>query len=351
MKPTFFSWLLWPLAGLYGLIMRLRNAAFSYGWRRIHRPAVPTISVGNLSTGGTGKTPVAEWLLAYLGSQGLRVAYLSRGYGRRTKGYLRVDPAQGGAAQFGDEALQVAQHFPRVPVAVCEDRVLGVQRLARDAGAELVILDDAMQHRRIGRNLEIVVIDAQRLPTRDWLLPMGRLREPRISLRRASLLLVNKLYDPARLPAVQAELARYDRPLVFARPVARHLQHWQTGQRIPLAQLAGQPVLLLAGIGNPAAFRRQVEDLGAEVLATHWYRDHRAYRPADLARLRAGLAAQPSAWAITTDKDLARLAGADWVAPFADLPLYGLGIELAFWGGEAQLRAALQPWRRGDSPA
>jgi tetraacyldisaccharide 4'-kinase len=216
-----------------------------------------------------------------------------------------------------------------------------VERLVAEANVDLVVLDDAFQHRRIQRDLELLVIDGLRLPTQDWLLPLGRLREPRRSLRRADLLLVNKLYDPSALPKVRQALAGYQRPLVLARPVAEALYHWQNQPPQPLAVLKGQAVILLAGIGNPDAFRQQVEALGADVVGTHFYRDHHAYRPADFRRLRAALTQHPKAWVILTEKDQARLLDASWAVDFADLPLYALRISLAYWEGEAALTQAL----------
>ncbi len=333
-------YLLLPLAWLYGLIVRLRNLAYDRAWLRSSAVAVPVISVGNLSTGGTGKTPVAEGLLRHFEQQGLRAAYLSRGYGRSSKGYLRVQ-IDGHAAWYGDEALQVARKFPALPVAVCEDRVKGAERLLAEEHIDLLILDDAFQHRRIRRDLDLVVIDGQRLPCHDGLLPIGRLREPRRHLRRADFLLVNKLYDSAELPRVRKALKWVERPLLLGRPVGAALQSWSTEQTLSPRVLDGHSVILLAGIGNPGAFRQQVEALGAHVEAMHTYRDHHPFRAADFERLRRACQAHPEAWVITTEKDLTRLRGLTWAEAFRDLPLYALTIEIAWWETPADWSATL----------
>ncbi len=334
-------WLL-PLVPLYRLVTDLRNAGYGWGWLKSYRAPVPVISVGNLSTGGTGKTPVAEWLLAHWQRQGRRPAYLSRGYGRETQGYCKV-PAQGGRAQvYGDEALQVAAKFPALPVAVCADRRAGIRRLVAEERAELIVLDDAFQHRRVARDLDWVVIDAQRLPTQDMLLPAGNLREARRHLRRADLLIVNKVADPEQLPALRRALRRYARPMAFVQPQLREVQPLAAGSAQPVEVLPGQPVILLAGIGHPEAFARQVEGLGARVVERHFFRDHHPFTPQDLARLQARLDLYPSSWLLTTEKDACRLRHQPWMSPFASLPLFYLPLTLHWLAGREEAEQALQ---------
>jgi len=302
----------------------------------VYRAPVPVISVGNLSTGGTGKTPMAEALLRHAIAVGWsRPAYLSRGYGRRSRGYRRAHPDQDTALTVGDEALQVARTFPGLPVAVCEDRAEGIRRLLAEAEAQLIILDDAFQHRRVARDLDLVMIDASRLPVDDHLLPRGRLREPLDSLARADLLVVNKVADPKDIPDLRARLAGLGRPLVFARPQALGLQG--PSGPLPLSDLEGQRVWLFAGIGNPAFFRRQVEALGAEIVGQRFFRDHRPYRAQDLDRLGRE-AAEARAWLLTTAKDHARLLGSRHLA---GLSLHILHIEMQWLEGADRLWQAL----------
>jgi tetraacyldisaccharide 4'-kinase len=338
--------LLLPFSLLYGLGTHLRNLAYDRGWLARYQAPVPVISVGNLSAGGTGKTPVAEAILRYIQAHypDHRPAYLSRGYGRESEGYLPVDPQGGDSRLFGDEALQVARKFPQYPVAVCADRQVGIERLLAETQATVIVLDDAFQHRRVKRDLDLVVIDAQRPPQRDFLLPAGNLRESRRNLHRADLLLVNKLADQAAIPGFEAALAPYGKPLVFARPQATGVRGFFDEDLQPLPALEQQPVLLLAGIGNPVFFRHQVEQLGAVVVDFLAFPDHHAYRPADLKKIQQRFFSlrkqQPELVILTTEKDCCRLAG-QLSGEAAALPWFFLPIELAWLAGEAQWREAL----------
>lgn len=334
-------WLL-PLAPLYGLITDLRNWAYTTGRKAAYRAPVPVISVGNLSTGGTGKTPVAEWLLGWLSEQGHRAAYLSRGYGRDSQGYQLVQRVGGTVEAYGDEALQVALKFPQLPVAVCADRRVGMERLVAEQGAEVIVLDDAFQHRRVARDRDWVVIDAQRLPTQDFLLPAGNLRERRRHLRRADLLLVNRVAEAAEIPALRRALAPYERPMAFLQPQWPHLLRPGRPEPVALQRLKGHPVILLVGIGHPEAFAQQVEALGAQVVARRFYPDHRRFTPRDAAEWRQLSQTHPRAWLLTTEKDATRLRHQAWFRPYEDLPLYFAPLRLRWLAGETEAQASLQ---------
>jgi tetraacyldisaccharide 4'-kinase len=343
------SWLrplLLPLSPLYGGMIQLRNLAYDRAWLKGSQAPVPVISVGNLSTGGTGKTPVAEAILRYFQAHHpeQQPAYLSRGYGRESLGYLPVDPQHGDSRMFGDEALQVARKFPECPVAVCADRREGIRRLVAETGATLIVLDDAFQHRRVARDLDLVVIDAQRPPHRDWLLPAGNLREPCSQLSRADLIIINKVADRTAIHSFGQSLGHYGKPLLFAQPRAVGVKHFSHQALQPLADLKGQPLLLLAGIGNPAFFRQQVEQLGAQVLDLLAFPDHHAFRPKDYVRIRQRYQAlrvhQPELVILTTEKDFCRLAG-QLPPEVAALPWAYLPIELEWLAREEHWRAAL----------
>ena len=186
--------LLLPLSWIYAAIMGIRNMLFDKGVLKQTACGVPSICVGNLAVGGTGKTPHTEYLLRLLAAQGLRTAMLSRGYGRRTKGFIEATAASTGA-EVGDEPLQVKQKFPDTRVAVCESRVEGCKKLLQTpAGTEpqAIVLDDAYQHRYIKAGLYLLLTDFSRLFTRDCVLPAGRLRENRSGARRADAVVVTK---------------------------------------------------------------------------------------------------------------------------------------------------------------
>ena len=183
--------LLQPLAWIYGEVMKARNERFDTGRTKIESFGVPVISVGNISVGGTGKTPMSAYILRLLQEQGVRPALLSRGYGRKTKGYCAAT-LQSTAADIGDEPLEIYRMFnTKVPVRVCEKRCEGARRLLQEnEGIGAIVLDDAYQHRYIHRDLNILLTDYNRLYTRDKVLPAGRLREIAQGAERANIIVV-----------------------------------------------------------------------------------------------------------------------------------------------------------------
>ena len=345
MNPLRF--LLEPFAVLFGIIVRCRNFLYDKAFFPIYEAPIPILSVGNISVGGTGKTPTAEYILGYYQAKGIRVAYLSRGYGRRSKGYQKVKPQQGGASHFGDEALQVAQKFPMLPVAVCEERKEGIQRLVDEEQVELIVLDDAFQHRKVSRDVDMVLVDANRMPTSDRLLPAGRLREPLGGLKRSNMVIVNKLTDLAAIPTIERQLSPYQKNLAFAQPkLGSIVPFFENGNSVPsLDQIA---VLLFSGIGNNAFFRYQVEKEGTEVISSHFFRDHRTYTQEDLEKIvhSYNKISQKSpnlkpVWILTTEKDYFRLRDESWLLNFQELPLGYLPIELSWLKGEENVHTLL----------
>lgn len=341
--------LLFPFSILYGLFMQLRNMAYTRGWKKRYRAEVPVISVGNISTGGTGKTPVAEYLLALCAAQGIRAAYLSRGYGRRSRGYLLVPPQAVAAVRYGDEALQVARKFPNMAVAVCEDRRQGIRQLLATYQPRLIILDDAFQHRKVQRELDLLVIDANRLPTQDLVLPAGNLREFRSGLKRADLLIVNKLSSPAQIPAIRQALARYGRPLCFCRPVQLGIYHWEGRLLHAPGDFPGLAAVVFSGIGNNDFFVQQLAAAGIRVLATQAYRDHYRYRSADLEALcrlyERWQHEQPLL--LTTEKDRCRLLPLLEGERFGQLPFAYTAMGLEWLEGAHLLSGRLEALIKG----
>ncbi|MEM9719432.1 MAG: tetraacyldisaccharide 4'-kinase [Bacteroidota bacterium] len=311
-----FSQLLRPFSFVFGTGVKVRN--YLYDRRFFHQfpSPVPTISVGNISLGGTGKTPTSEYILRFYSRKGLQLGYLSRGYGRKSKGYYLVSNAEGDSNRFGDEALQVAHKFPEVKVAVCEDRRTGIERLVKEEGVELIVLDDAFQHRKVSRDLDIVLIDANRLPTNDYILPTGRLRESLDSLKRSQLIIVNKVKSRHNIPAIEEALSSYNEQIAFSKPVLGEMVPSASSPNLEVPPLKNLPVLLFSGIGNNAYFQYQVEGAEAQVLQTLYFRDHHPYSEADLQKIvkEAQNLSQKSPnlgpiWILTTEKDYFRLRG------------------------------------------
>ena len=297
-----------PLAlasGLVGAGAQLHRALYRSGALRAMHLACRVLSVGNLSVGGTGKTPTAAWLAASLHRRGHKVVLASRGYAR--KGREPIVTVSDGrfvratVEQAGDEPFVLAAHAPGVPVLVGRDRALVGLRAVSAHAADILILDDGFQHHRLARDLDVVVCDGAQGFGKRWVVPRGPLREPLCALRFATA--VGVIDGPLAEPdeAAIARLAPHAmRFRARRRPLG--LRPLQGGPLEPADQLAGARVGLLAALARPASLRRTLEGLGACVVAERSFRDHHRYRRRDL----AGLERQAELW-ITTEKDAVKL--------------------------------------------
>jgi tetraacyldisaccharide 4'-kinase len=300
----------------YGLAVAIRNAGYDAGVLPSHTAPLPVISVGNLTLGGTGKTPLVAWVTRRLAARGRRPAIVSRGYAAR-------------AGQLSDEAAELAIVVPGVPHVADRDRVAGVQRAAT-AGATVAVLDDGFQHRRLRRDLDIVAVDATDPFGCGHLFPRGLLREPVRALRRAGAVVLTRAtsVDAARRAEIRAAVTtasggRLDAAWMEAEhgPVGLRAADGRTES---LEALAGRRVVAFAGIGNPAAFRGTLAALGAEIAGFTSFPDHHAYSAADLDRLASRTPAGVGL-AVTTLKDLVKIRR----PTLGDVPLVALEIALA----------------------
>lgn len=283
---------------LHRLILKIRHRAYDRGRKEVHSSPVPSICVGNVTVGGTGKTPHTELLLRMLEElrPKLQLSVLSRGYGRKTKGYLDVDP-QGKSSDYGDEPLQLSRKFPSVRVAVDEDRVEGCSRLSQ-SGAQLIVLDDAFQHRRIAADLNIVLIDWNRPVFQDHLLPLGSLRDLPERIFKADALIVSKcpeeLSDAEKGAfAVKLHLSDYNPASCTARtPEGRELPllftHVEYLPAVPVfpegdhRYVYSKQAVLLSGIAKDGALKREVQR--SYTLMKHFrFADHHEYSKRDVA--------------------------------------------------------------------
>jgi tetraacyldisaccharide 4'-kinase len=277
-----------PLTWLFSQIVRVRNARYDAGRTPIHKLRLPVISVGNISVGGSGKTPFVQTLGRWLNERNIAFDILSRGYGRVSRGVMQVDPA-GPAALYGDEPLLLARSL-KAPVFVGEDRYeAGLEAEAFGPSCQrpprVHILDDGFQHRRLHRDFDIVLLGAGDLRAR--LLPFGRLREPLSSLGRAQAVVA-----PGELAALLAE------PNV-----------WHIRRRLVLPELAPTRALAFCGLARPGQFWESLGDIGIHPVARFAFGDHHKYKAADIALLQR-LARQHGANGfLTTEKDLVKLDG------------------------------------------
>jgi tetraacyldisaccharide 4'-kinase len=279
---------LFPASLLYRAGTGVNAALYRLGIRRARSLALPAISVGNLTVGGTGKTPVAAWIAFTLLRRGAHPAIVMRGYG-------------------DDEPLVHERLNPQVPVVVSPDRVRGVER-AVALGADVAVLDDAFQHRRAARNADLVLLSADRWASAPRLLPAGPWREPLSAVRRASMVLITRKAASSAAASTVADTIRHRFPGIAVGVAALALQELRsaTGEStMPLEALAGSRVLAIVAIGDPSAFLRQLGATNATVRAAV-FPDHHAYTHAEVARLAAMLAAGEIA--VCTLKDAVKLA-------------------------------------------
>jgi tetraacyldisaccharide 4'-kinase len=321
----------------YGLAVRLRNVAYQRGWLRRNRAPVPVVSVGNLTVGGTGKTPCVEFVARFYRKLDRRVALLSRGYGS--------------AGGRNDEALVLEENLPDVPHLQGADRVTLAQIAVEELEAEVLVLDDGFQHRRMARDLDVVLIDATDPWGQGHLLPRGLLREPLGGLRRAGVVVLTRCdqVGPDEKEGLRQHVERIAPgvPVVEARHEPLELVN-SDGERATLDMIQGQPVAAFCGIGNPDAFHRTLADLGTSVAAFRSYPDHHAYTRQDVDELHGwtrGL--DEGAPIVTTQKDLVKLR----VPRLGGRPLWALRVSLHVENGreefERRLRAVVAGSRTG----
>ena len=312
----------------YGWAVRSRNWLFDNGWKQRHAAGVPVVSVGNLTVGGTGKTPCVEYIARFFRGLDLRVALLSRGYG-----------AEQGR---NDEAMVLEENLPDVPHLQGPDRVALARTALEELESEVLVLDDGFQHRRLKRDLDLVLIDATAPWGHDYLLPRGLLREPIRGLRRADLVLLTRcdVVGPEERRGIRNEVERVAPGLAIVETVHQP-SAWSSSERNVMAvdEGKGRPVAAFCGLGNPDAFRRTLERLGLEV--AHWrtYPDHHGYTRADIDELSAWARQLPGdGWVVTTQKDLVKIR----LEHLGGRPLWALQIAMKVQEGQELLEKKLR---------
>lgn len=325
--------LLYPFALIYGTIMWLRNRFYDVGILASREFDLPIICVGNLSTGGTGKSPHVAYLAEWL-SQKHRIAVLSRGYGRKSKGYFEVT-ANGSSADFGDEPLEVKRKLPSLTVAVCEDRVKGIERLLKEMpDLDLIIMDDGFQHRAVRPSFSVLLTDYHSPFCLDHILPAGNLREARSEAKRANLVLITKAPDnavPDALSALTKQLGRYTAAPVLSTSIIYNGLHPLFKEK-PQHLDAVKDCVLLTGIANPSPL---VEYLGGKckILAHIKWPDHHdpSRKELENARNKIDNFADLEPIVITTEKDAMRLLSSPHKSMVQHLPIYFMVIGVRPW--------------------
>lgn len=329
-----FRYLLLPISFLYGAVIWFRNWLYDKNILKSSSFNFPIICVGNLAVGGTGKTPMTELLVSFLSGQ-YRTATLSRGYKRKTKGFAVADNNTT-AIDIGDEPMQFHQKFPQLTVAVGEERLVAIPQLLHQVpDTEVIILDDAFQHRPVKAGYNIVLTDYKNLYTRDFILPAGDLRDVRSSMKRADCIVVTKCksgLSEAERASIIEEIQPLEKQKVFFTEIIYdlpyHLFTKEKGNLDPSAE-----ILLICGIANPKPLK--------EFLANHVhsydmirYADHHIFSSEDLKDIKKQFAklTSPGKIILTTEKDATRLQ--KFASDLTDYPIYVLPIQHRLLFGE-----------------
>jgi tetraacyldisaccharide 4'-kinase len=316
-----------PLGLLYGTAMRARAALYQRGIFRTYQLSAPVISIGNLTTGGTGKTPLVESIALRLAQQGRRVCILTRGYGRANSSE-RVVVSDGNqilddASQTGDEPLMLAERLKGKAAVICDvDRVSAAQWAEENLSSDVFILDDGFQNLRIARDVNIVAIDATNPFGNRRMLPAGILREPIKALRRADCIVLTRTDQATQSDVLEQVKAVSDASILPSRMVTSSVRSFKSAANLQLKELARQPVAAFCAVGNPEAFFNHLRE-HFELTDTIAFRDHHQYSQSDIDRATKEAVATGAHALVTTAKDEVKLRALRF-----DLPCYVLDIEI-----------------------
>ncbi len=307
---TILKLLLSPATALYALVIFARNKLFDFGLFPSRKTRIPVVSVGNISMGGTGKTPLVDYLAKHYLRYGLQPAILSRGYKRKTKGVQLVSDGRTiflGSREAGDESAMLAHKNPEAIVVVAEKRKKGFDAITKHFARRLpdvIVLDDGFQHRQLKRKLDIVVVNTAAPFFCDSMIPAGRLREPRRNIARADLIVLNKITDPQEAERFSENLKTKEKPVVKTRIKAGTPVHFAG----PDTTVFPEKALAVAAIGQPESFLDSLQESGIWVVSHSFFTDHREF-PTNRMRKLLEQAKKENLSLVTTEKDYFRIIG------------------------------------------
>lgn len=303
---------LMPLAGLYGAATLLRQQAYRRGWFKSRRLSRPVISIGNLTVGGSGKTPLVATIAEMLLRRGYKPAILTRGYGRdRGPDLIAVGPHSGKAPdsrRIGDEPALLARALPQVPIVICADRYRAGRLAEEYFGADVHILDDGFQHLAIERDVDVVTIDVTQELAHGAILPAGRLREPPSALTRADIIVLTRteVQNPAPVER-QVSLINPGASVFHCATELQTLYEWGNMGSIPPVDYHCKPACAFCAIGNPSAFFSDLHEWGFRLVSEIKFRDHHTYRAEDIQQLNSVARNSGAEILLTTEKDCMNL--------------------------------------------
>lgn len=336
--------LLWLPAKLYELAVRLRVAAYETEYRKPKRLDAVVIAVGNITLGGTGKTPMVASIARYIKSEDHLVAILTRGYGRKSTGMRTLGTARsistGDASsthtgtdvghsyrEFGDEPIMLSRALPDIPIVINKDRYEGGQWAINKLGAEVLVLDDAYQHLAIARDLNILLIDATDTFGGFEMVPFGRLREPLYAIKRADAVIITRAdrpFDQGQTNAIIKHFCGDKVPVMHMCSFIARLRHLQTGEEYDTNQFAGWNAAVMCGIGNPRAFADDILQIGINIVSENFFPDHHPFKQEDLDRATKAAQDAGADLILTTEKDAVRIEGLKHGA----VPIYAAQLEI-----------------------
>jgi tetraacyldisaccharide 4'-kinase len=324
--------ILYPLIPVYLLVIKLRNLFFDKNIFKSKKVNAKVISVGNITVGGSGKTPLVIYLAGLLKNSNRKVGVLSRGYGRKSSGYKLVSDGQKiltTVRESGDEIYHTVLEC-KIPAAVCEDRVIGAVKLIEETGIDTFVLDDAFQHRWIKRDLDLVIIEQRFLASNDFfinnLLPTGNLREPYSGLQRADAIVINRKFSEQK--EIPADRKRYfeGKKIFTGKYSAIGFVDIIKKEEYSLEEFEGQKSLVVSGIANPVSFLNVLLQTNVDTSHKIIFKDHKDYTLKEVQQIRKEFYATNSHSVVTTEKDAVKLM--NFAKELDDIDIFYLKIKL-----------------------
>jgi tetraacyldisaccharide 4'-kinase len=345
--------LLLPFSLLYQFIISLRNLMYDLNIIKSRFVNIPVISVGNISVGGTGKTPTVEFLVEYFTANKKKVAVLSRGYKRSTKGSLLVSNGKEilvSANESGDESYQIARKYSGCVVAVDEDRSRMADNLSKNFNLDVIILDDAFQHRKLSRNYNIVLINSKSNPFNDFLLPAGNLREPLKSLKRANAIILTNCSGEKKYDELEEDLKKYSYAEIFKTKVTACIIYDLNNHEFDIEFLKEKNIITFSGIANSNNFLNLISNSGGQVKKSFDYTDHHYFKLNEIQSLGSFFLKNKSDIILTTEKDISRLISDTIIMEeLKKYPVYYLSIKIDFLNDKEMFLSNMEKginWRK-----
>ena len=341
-------------APVYAIVIRLRNFLYSKGWFKTYKVNAAVISIGNITVGGTGKTPLVIWVCKFLVQKNIQCAILTRGYKthtkeRGTKDERRETRDEGrGTRDEGrgtriDELAIFIESCPQASVIVNPDRVAGAAEAINKFGAKALIMDDGFQHRRLHRDIDIVTIDATCPLGHGRMFPAGLLREPVAALKRVDAVVITRCdqVSEAELSKLEEKIRQVNLNVIIARSIHKPIFAKSTnGKEIGIEQLKGKKIFAFCGIGNPQAFLDTIKNIGAEVVSFKIYDDHHHYSSDDATNIYKLANNLKAELILTTQKDRTKIPVSELIKK--DIPMAYLVVEANFISGEDKLKGLIE---------